>query len=776
MKKKKTKEKKRKWIKFVPLVTAIIIIIWCSVTAQAWYDDSFKIRYLINPNTLDSGIIAFVNSTGEYTWAEYSTESYYDYVSYGSPDIVANETSLKKTDYDLWYDQEAIMVYHFNDQEDKMGNFEIDDVVNLQPLVQGGKIDGYAKSVGVGPSGGYDIDAGDGLPSGNNPYTIVMLVQWNGTTTGGDNTLIYGTANDYLTLGFDVKEDAGGQIRCDTYNHPMTSSTVYLTPWEWTAVFCIYDNGNWTAYAVNSTVSRIYSLVPGGTANIDYAENPYNASINMVNMRIDEFFIFNESKNISWVEDFSNLLLGDFATFGSVEPVSNITIIKPTNTTYNSTSITLEWINWTDYSEVWYNIDEAGNTSITGNTTIVDPTSGASTIYLYMLDTDGDIYGDYIDYNIYPPIANCSDAGAETVLEFYFFDEANLSHIYGNAEYTITSTETYEYSYSSSIDNVTNFTICAIVPTLTFDATITFDSVNSDQRTYYIYQGILSQSVPQNISLYLIPSSDSEKVEINVKDANDQAVENAYVNIQRYYVDENSYRTIAIGKTDSNGKFLTYIYTDTVFFKFITSIAGVVSNTVGPQVIIDTTDDPESLILYTTTTSTQYWEIRENVGANCYVNYTTNYTICTITDASGLIVSARLLVTQFDLATQPVICDTSGSGSAFTLSCFLGIDANGTYTHKLIISPDPNPSYTLITGAASFPTPSIYGDSGLFPTFLLILTIALAYAANPAIGAVLSVIGLGAAMAFEFIAIGPISIVSLMAVAMLIFVKRKSSV
>ena len=105
----------------------------------------------------------------------------------------------------------------------------------------------------------------------------------------------------------------------------------------------------------------------------------------------------------------------------------------------------------------------------------------------------------------------------------------------------------------------------------------------------------------------------------------------------------------------------------------------------------------------------------------------------------------------------------------------MGADANGTYTYKLIITPIPNPTYTLVTGTASFPTSSIFGEHGLFPTFLLILTIALAFAANPAIGAILAVLGLGAAMAFEFIAIGPVSLVSLMAVAVLIFIKRRGA-
>jgi len=378
------------------------------------------------------------------------------------------------------------------------------------------------------------------------------------------------------------------------------------------------------------------------------------------------------------------------------------------------------------------------------------------------------ITGEYLD-----TVGDCSESYYEDAVYFWFAEEDSLDGVNGSAEYVIMDTNS-ESVYNTSVSNVANITVCTFGnSTYTVNMTLIYWNESSDQRSYYFYEAEIDSVDPENITLYQIPSADSEKVEITVRDANDNTVPDAYVNIQRYYVDENTYRTVTIGKTDGTGKFITYLYMDTVYYKFTISLAGVVSNTYSAMTITDTTDDPETLTLYTSEGATQFFDVRKNVGGTCYTNYTTNYTICTVADATGLLTSARLIVEHSELAGPETICDTSGTGSAITLSCFLGADANGTYYYKLILIPSPNPPYVFATGYAYLAEMNIFGDVGLFPAFMLVLATATIAIFNAPLGAVMAVVGLGAGMALDVIEISGAAVVSLIAVAMIIFMKGR---
>lgn len=383
--------------------------------------------------------------------------------------------------------------------------------------------------------------------------------------------------------------------------------------------------------------------------------------------------------------------------------------------------------------------------------------------------SDLNVTGEFID-----TVGDCSHELYEDAVYFWFAEEASLVGVNGSAEYVIMDTDSYSI-YNTSVSNVQNITICTFSNnTYTVNMTLIYWNESSDQRSYYLFHGEIGSTDIENITLYQIPTAGSEKVEITVRDANDNTVADAYVNVQRYYVDEDIYRTITIGKTDGTGKFITYLYTDTVYYKFTISLAGVVSNTYSAMTITDTADDPETLTLYTSEGVTQFFDIRENVGGSCYTNYTTNYTVCTVADATGLITSARLIVEHSELAGPETLCDTSGTGSAFTLTCFLGADANGTYSYQLFGIPSPNPPYLLYSDYAYFSEMNIFGDVGLFPAFMLVLATATIAIFNPPVGAILAVIGLGAGVALNVIEISGAALISLMAVAVIIFMKGRS--
>jgi len=369
----------------------------------------------------------------------------------------------------------------------------------------------------------------------------------------------------------------------------------------------------------------------------------------------------------------------------------------------------------------------------------------------------------------YNPVGECGTVQYVPALYFWFSDEVNLINMNGSSNYLIEDIS-LGVSYNGSVNNVDNFTICTFNDsTYTVNMTVLYWNETSDQRSYYFYHADVDSDTAQNITLYHIPSAESEKVEITVLDSNDNIVEDAYVSIQRYYVDENDYRVVTIGKTDTEGKFIAYLYTDTVFYRFIVSQGGEVRKIYTPMVITDTTDDPETLTLYTTPSETQFFEIRESVTSSCYSNTSSNYTICVVSDTSGLITSARLYVEHYELTGPYTICEESGSGSSFTLSCFLGNDANGTYRWFLELTPDPNPPYVFSTGQAYYPEVTVFGDYGLMSGLMILLTTAAISLINPGIAAILAVLGLATGMALEMVEVSAGSLIGLFVISVIIF-------
>jgi len=558
----------------------------------------------------------------------------------------------------------------------------------------------------------------------------------------------------------------------------------------------IYNNTHPDGYSSLGASESNIGIFIDSPINSTYTKDPVNVTWSNVTDYDSVWYSFNGGTNTTvtgyfdiypdigsnhlemYMNDSGGTIYGDDVYF-TFTPTVTVSITNPANgTIVTPPGIDINWsydsARACSYSS--YAVDGGSNISTGCSNFTLDLTSLSTSLHnitVYAENAFNYSDSDTIWIDVRNPIVNCSSSGAIEAVRFGFFNESNLINMAADAEYSIDIVaDDYSYNYNGSVDNVSNFSICINGNNHVVDMLMTYHAGGYDTRTYYFYHANLNTTL-QNISLYLIPSGESEKVEVNVRDSNDQDVPNAYVNIQRYYIDENIYRTVAIGKTDASGKFLTYLYPDTVFYKYAISLGGETTNVEGPSVVVDTANSPESVVLHTVSGGAQFFEIREKVGASCYVNYTSNYTICIVNDASGLITSANLIVYHVTLGAEEKVCDETGSGSAFTLSCYLGSDANGSYSYKLIITPDPNPPYTLVTGAATYPVLSVFADYGLFPTVLLIAAMGIAFAANPALGAILSVLGLAVAATFDFIALTPVSIVSLMGIAILIFIRRR---
>lgn len=159
-----------------------------------------------------------------------------------------------------------------------------------------------------------------------------------------------------------------------------------------------------------------------------------------------------------------------------------------------------------------------------------------------------------------------------TVLNFTLFDESTEKIINATDNATTflahfdvgshSGNKIKNYSISNMSTSNSTFIFCTnnesrIIYT---DMNAIISAVDYSERNYYLTNATLTNASSE-ILIYLIPNSDSLEFFITITQ-NLRAVEDADVQVAKYFVGEGVYKTIEIDKTDSNGKFNAYLDLD----------------------------------------------------------------------------------------------------------------------------------------------------------------------------------------------------------------------
>jgi len=320
-------------------------------------------------------------------------------------------------------------------------------------------------------------------------------------------------------------------------------------------------------------------------------------------------------------------------------------------------------------------------------------------------------------------LTNCSaDSESQTIaLEFWIYDEDDLSELTGNLEVSFDAwsdpSNVVSYSFDFSGDN--NYSVC-IYPTdatYTIDMMSQFDATGYEPRTYYLNDASISNS-SQTIDLYLGSNATQDLITMQVLSSLGLPQEDVYINIAEFNIGTGSYTTVAIANTDYDGKAYTYLTKETKWYRFTVYGDSIDTEMFGPLVIVD-----DSLTFQLS--GGEYGEWLEHYGqltGGC--TFPSNTTTCTVTDTSGLMASARLIVKRWSSLGYIDVCDDTDTGSSITLVCDLGSTTGRIYwyefsatfqdTHEIIES-----GYLDYSG-----TGTDYGDLGLIAAVVLILTMA----------------------------------------------------
>lgn len=347
---------------------------------------------------------------------------------------------------------------------------------------------------------------------------------------------------------------------------------------------------------------------------------------------------------------------------------------------------------------------------------------------------------------------SCGGGSNVIVLNFTALDEENLSRISG---YDFKGTFEYYIGGSSIMKNVSidssdimEQTLCINYNTtyyLTGIVEYTANYTSYVTRNYY-FENYSINNVTQNISLYLLNSSDSTSFILEVVDQNQQSVEGALVYTQRYYPGTGEYKTVQIAKTDENGKSIGFFKTETVDYRFLIERDTETELITSKQKVVPE-DTPYTLTFTIGAALDSPWidfDDLDNLEYSLYHNTTTNITHFEYTDASGNFEQGRLLVKEvMNNQSDIVICNVTSTSSSASLTCDLS-SLSGNFVAYGMITRSGTESTISVIWTAITTIVEIIGKEGLFLAFFIILTAGCAFFWHPIAG----IIGINVSVIF----------------------------
>lgn len=263
---------------------------------------------------------------------------------------------------------------------------------------------------------------------------------------------------------------------------------------------------------------------------------------------------------------------------------------------------------------------------------------------------------------------NCSTFN-NTLLNFSLKDEEDpTTSLNGDIDIVI---ETPTYNYTFSVKNTSNYALCLAPSQSSVNITKAmieysskgYETSNYSVRDYYLYDTTLSSE--QDIDLFLLKDTVGENVLFHTTDSAGANYPNVYGKIQRYYVGENVYRTVAMIYTDDQGEALTNLDLLDTWYKFILEKDGTVLKNTNPTEI---TSSEYYFKIYTTTAAFENYLAALGLSYTFTYNDTTNITRLEYNSASGIVSSVCLDITHDTLSKRETIyshCESSNSATIF---------------------------------------------------------------------------------------------------------------
>ena len=350
----------------------------------------------------------------------------------------------------------------------------------------------------------------------------------------------------------------------------------------------------------------------------------------------------------------------------------------------------------------------ASTTTISGNqvnisNTLSIPANISGDIIFYWeitsfgtLGSTTQILGNYTQEVTNFTIYSCTGASPSGLtLNFTLYDESSKNKINGSFESTFTyfmiggsGTTTQSYNYQSINENKSNWMFCINSSgyNVSFSGTASYYADYYDRREY-IFSNATVGNFTQNIPLYLSLIADTDVVTVTVQDQNYNPISGALVYIQEWNVGTNTYSTIGMFFTDSNGNGIINLELYNKWYRAVVSIDGEIVKTTDVQKLADTT----WFINVELATANPY-ELFDSISHGLTFDNETNITTFVWTDGSGYIQSGCLYIYNNTNTGYSLIHSECVSSVAGIINYLLPGDGDYQVVGTIYLTPDYNVS------------------------------------------------------------------------------------
>ena len=352
-----------------------------------------------------------------------------------------------------------------------------------------------------------------------------------------------------------------------------------------------------------------------------------------------------------------------------------------------------------------------------------------------------------------------------SIFNITFHDEILDTKIIGERITINVVGDDYAQNYSTNTSNV------GVVGWSLGSYRLTYDSDKYGKRTYY---HSLLNSTNSSLTLYLLSDGNGTDVTFTVQDNSGNSLQNATIRLKRYYVSTNSYRIIAMSRTNEEGKTLIDVDFNDAYYEILVTYKEFSLRTIGARIISLT----RILTLNLIPSPFDITDAIAGVTTSLAFNNVTQTFSYVFTDMNGISRIGTLEVYKSTVTTSELVCTSTDTTSSGTLLCVVNTtNIPGTYTAKGFISVNPKlltNTLQIFTGTVT-KFKAIWGSQGIFFTILIAGTLGgLGAAISPAVGIIMFLVGITIA---SFLGMSIISMVFLafliLAAAIIIFKMKR---
>ncbi len=307
------------------------------------------------------------------------------------------------------------------------------------------------------------------------------------------------------------------------------------------------------------------------------------------------------------------------------------------------------------------------------------------------------------------------------------------------------------------------------------DSVVRYTNPDHEIEYYNILNfSLTNESIYQNITLFDLLSLDSTEFQLTFKGEDFLEVENALIFINRQYITENnSFKTVELPKTDSDGQTVVHLVEKDVVYNIIVTngtngkILGSFFNLIA--FCEDATIGDCKINLNALTTSEEIFiynnEIKVSISEPTF-NTTTRVISLDFVTFDGSTRLVRLESNKTDILGDSLVCDNSLTSASGTLSCTVPASLGNSTVSIFVYVDGVLINQNFITLDAED-----FGDEGYFILFLFMLLLIMMFSESKSIMLVVMAIGLMSGIGLSLIkgeVIGGFSSVILLIVVILI--------